>query len=98
MILPARFHPEAEAEFAGAMTWYAEASVDLAADFARAVDEGIAAVQQHPNRYPVIHNETRRYLVRRFPYGIFYEVRPQEIKVLAVYHLHRDPGGYTARL
>jgi hypothetical protein len=41
--------------------------------------------------------EARRYLVRRFPYGIFYEVRPHEIKVLAVYHLHRDPAGWAAR-
>ena len=67
MILRARFHPEAEAEFAEAISWYAERSVDVAVDFADAVDEGIAAVQQHPNRYPVIHKEARRFLVRRFP-------------------------------
>ena len=98
MTLPARFHPEAEAEFAEAITWYADRSLDLALDFADAVDEGIAAVQQHRNRYPTIHKEVCRSLVRRFPYGIFYEVRPHELKVLAVYHLHRDPAGRAVRL
>ena len=38
MTLPARFHPEAETEFAEAITWYAERSVDLALDFAKAVE------------------------------------------------------------
>ena len=76
MSIPLRFHPEAEIEFAEAITWFAERSIDLAVDFAKAVDEGIAAVQQHSNRYPTIHRDARRFLVRRFPYGIFYEVRP----------------------
>jgi hypothetical protein len=69
----------------------------LAVEFARAVEEGIAAVRAHPMRHPIVHGEIRRLIIRRFPYGIFYAVRAVELKVLAIYHLSRDPAGWKSR-
>jgi plasmid stabilization system protein ParE len=97
MSLPLRIHPEAEAEFADAIRWYERHGVELALDFVAAVDEGIAAIQQHPQRYPVVRGATRRFLVRRFPYGIFYVPAPNELRVTAIYHLARDPEGWQSR-
>ena len=97
MSLPLRIHPEAEAEFADAIRWYEGRSVGLALDFATAVDEGLEAIRQHPLRYPVIHKNTRRILIRRFPYGIFYIAGASEVRVTAIYHLSRDPAGWQSR-
>jgi plasmid stabilization system protein ParE len=97
MIRPVRLHPEAETEFADAIHWYQSKRFDLAVDFARAVEEGITAIRGHPERQPTVHADIRRLIIRRFPYGIFYSVRPTELKVLAVYHLSRDPKGWKSR-
>lgn len=98
MILPLRINPEAEAEFADAIRWYERhGGIDTALDFATAVDDAIEKVRLTPRRYPVVHQYTRRYLVDRFPYGIFYVVKPNEVQVRAVYHLSRDPAGWRGR-
>lgn len=97
MSLPLRIHPEAEAEFAEAVRWYEPRGTDLASDFIAAVDEAITALRRHPDRYPVVRGATRRFLVRRFPYGVFYIPGPKELRVTAIYHLARDPRGWQSR-
>ena len=96
-MLPVRLHPEAEAEFAEAIRWYEGKRFDLAVDFARAVEQGISAVRAHPERQAIVHGDIRRLIIRRFPYGIFYAIRPTELKVVAIYHLSRDPAGWKSR-
>ena len=98
MSIPLRIHPEAEAEFVDAIRSYGKHAADLALDFEKAVDEGLAAIRQAPLRYPLIRGETRRLLIRRFPYGIFYIPQPREVHVLAIYHLKRDPRGWQRRV
>ena len=98
MSVPLRIHPDAEAEFAEAIGWYeTHGGVDLALDFATAVDEGLESIRQHPLRYAVVHKDTRRILIRRFPYGIFYVTNSSEVRVTAIYHLSRDPAGWQSR-
>jgi toxin ParE1/3/4 len=98
MSVPLRIHPEAEAEFADAIRFCQRHGAELALDLARAVDEGLAAIQQAPLRYASAGGDVRRFLVRRFPYGIFYIPRPHELRVLAIYHLKRDPAGWQRRV
>src|SRR5205814_4006024 len=46
----------------------------LGEEFLRAVQSALENIAAHPIRYPVVHRETRRVLVHRFPYGILYRV------------------------
>jgi hypothetical protein len=39
----------------------------------------------------------RRALLRRFPYGVFFEVAETEIVVYAVFHCARDPRAWRRR-
>jgi hypothetical protein len=36
-------------------------------------------------------------LVRRFPYAVVYRIDDDQITVVAVYHMHRDPRGWQSR-
>jgi plasmid stabilization system protein ParE len=92
-----RIHPEAEAEFAEAIRWYEQHDAGLALDFANAVDDGMAAVQQAPRQYPAVYRDVRRCIIRRFPYGVFFVPGQNELQVLAIYHLSRDPRGWQSR-
>ena len=69
-----RFTPEAELDFDEAHLWYHEQAPRRATDFLAAVDTCIASIQRHPRPTPWSTPPTRRALVRRFPYGIFYEI------------------------
>ena len=69
-----RFHPEALAEYADAALYYSDRVPGLGADFANEIEAGIASITADPMRSPVTEDDVRRYLVRRFPYGILYSI------------------------
>lgn len=58
----------AEADIADAALWYEQRAPGLGAEFLRAVDVTLAEVARMPERFPVVYRESRRALLRRFPY------------------------------
>jgi len=63
----------------------------LGDEFLAAVQSAMGDVVAHPTRYPGIHRDTRRALVRRFPHGIFYRLYGEVVVVVACMHGRRDP-------
>jgi toxin ParE1/3/4 len=94
---PILFHPEAEEELLGAAEFYESRSVGLGLRFLDEVERGLAALRETLQRWPALAGEVRRYLLRPFPYGLLYRELPERILVLAVMHLHREPGHWKSR-
>lgn len=84
---------EAEA----ARQWYEGKSPEAAAAFVAELDIAIESIQTAPELYPPYLYETRRYLMRRFPYLIVYRTTVAAIQVLAVAHERRRPGYWKTR-
>jgi len=91
------FRPEAEAELLDARDWYEAERVGLGAVFAAAVETTITSVLQNPLAYPRVKSDTRRALVRRFPYAVYFRPTDDEIIVLAVLHGRRNPRHWRSR-
>jgi plasmid stabilization system protein ParE len=70
----------------------------LGAEFLRAVDVVLAEVQRMPERFPVVHTQCRRALLRRFPYGIYFVSTAELIGVVACMHARRDPRRWEERV
>jgi len=47
--------------------------------------------------YPIVYEDVRRVLVRRFPYSVFFVLERTRAVVLAVHHQHRDPASRPRR-
>jgi len=47
--------------------------------------------------YPVVHRDTRRALMRRFRFGIYFRVEQSRIMVVAVIHGSRQPYRWQGR-
>lgn len=92
-----RLTPEAELDLGAAHFWYHRQAPGLAASFLAAVHASIASLQRHPEAHPLVDPATRRALVRRFPYAIFYDVGATEIVVYAIFHAARDPRAWRRR-
>jgi hypothetical protein len=60
--------------------------------------EAIGRAVEHPKSWPIIDGEVRRCQTKRFPYGVLYSEEAEGIFVIAVMHLHRDPGYWKNRL
>ena len=91
MKLPVVWMSDAAAELRQARAWYDDIRPDLGERFAVAVEAAVEAIAQRPLQFPVVHRGRRRAGVRRFPYGIFFEVRENGIVVIACFHAKRDP-------
>jgi plasmid stabilization system protein ParE len=65
--------------------------------FALAVEATVEAIPEHPLQFPVVYRSRRRVGVRRFPYGIFFEVQEQRIVVIACFHGRREPRRWQSR-
>jgi plasmid stabilization system protein ParE len=89
---------QAELEIGEAAVWYEGCGAGLGHDFLRAVDAGLAAIQRNPFQYQIMSGELRRAGLRRFPYGLIYRCRDQEIIVVACAHGRRDPRRWQERV
>ena len=88
---PLRFRPEAEADIAEACAWYDAQQPGLGADFEADVDHILCLIRLYPRMYPLVKRNTRRALLGKFPYLLFYRVLNDEILVVACIHPKRDP-------
>lgn len=66
-------------------------------EFLAAVTAVLDRVRDNPALYPVVHRDTRRALLPRFPYALFYRAEPDRILVIACFHAKRDPLVWQSR-
>jgi len=83
--------PEAEDDLKEAYAWYEDKRTGLGYDFLLQVDAGLNLIARNPNIHPIEYKETRKHLVKRFPYKIIYLFEKEKIIVLAVIHSRRSP-------
>jgi len=95
--LPVVWIPDANQDLLAARAWYANIHPELAERFALAVEATVEALAQRPLQFPMVHRSIRRAGVRRFPYGLFFEVQENRIVVTACFHGRRDPTRWQAR-
>jgi plasmid stabilization system protein ParE len=93
-----RFLGPARAELREGVRYYEGQRPNLGAEFRDAVRAGVERILQNPLAWHPHSQSTRRYLLHRFPYGIIYQVRQEEILIIAVAHLHREPQYWHGRV
>lgn len=95
---PHALHPEADQEYAEAAQHYAEISPELGVRFYDEIERLIAEACNAPATFRQIHPPVRRHFTCEFPYGILYVERADDIWILAVMPLHREPNYWVRRL
>ena len=93
------FHPDAQGELNRAISHYEGSEPGLGYQFAIEIVAAVERIKANPGIWPVLDDQVRRCLVHRFPYGVIYSVDEQksELLILAVMHLHRQPGYWSER-
>ena len=97
MTPPVVWTPEANEDLLAARAWYDNIRPQLGERFALAVEATVRAISEHPLQFPVVYRGRRRAGVRRFPYGIFFEVQEHWIVVIACFHGRRNPRRWQLR-
>jgi plasmid stabilization system protein ParE len=96
-VRPVLVQPAAAADIEEAFLWYEGQRVGLGLEFRSELEATIDRVAANPQLYQVVHRNTRRALLRRFPYGVLYRAYPEAIIVVAVMHGRRAPKRWQSR-
>ena len=89
--------PAAATDLEEAFLWYEGQRVGLGGEFLDAVTQVFESVLETPRRYQVVHRDSRRAHVRRFPYSVFYRIVGEDLLVLACFHGSRNPRRWEGR-
>jgi toxin ParE1/3/4 len=83
--------PEAEADITNGAVWYESRESGLGLELISEVHSAIARALKNPESFTRLRRNptVRRVLTRRFPYRIFFIVRPDALIVFAVLHAAR---------
>ena len=97
MTYEVRLREEADRDLAEAALWYELHGNGLGFQFLDEALRVLATIAEHPFIYPVVWRETRRALMNRFPFGIYFRSRGGMIVVVAIMHGSRHPRNWMGR-
>jgi len=85
------YHPLVQQDVAEVLAYYHKVSERLANEFHDELRSMINEASENPLKFPPVEQGFRRVNLKRFPYHVLYEVRPDEIRVMLVRHHKRHP-------
>ena len=91
------FHPEAEVELNEAVDYYDVCEEGLGLRFAREIHVTIENICKFPYAWTILSQNTRRCLLRRFPYGVIYQCKDDHIIIIAIMQLNKKPDYWHNR-
>lgn len=95
---PVVIHTKAKAELDAAIGYYEKRKPGLGVDLRLEVEKAVSKVQQNPNiRSPYKATAFRYWVLRRFPYVIYYRELDDCIWVVAIAHGKRRPDYWYRR-
>ena len=86
------YHAAAEAEVVETARYYSSRAMGLGREFLDAVDAAVQDILTDPARFAPVSGDIRMYLMKRFPYGIYYRLNGPTVRILVVKHHRRRPG------
>ena len=93
-----RFLPPARRELIDAVQYYNAQRVGLGVEFRDEAWETIRRINEFPFAWHPLGGSIRRCQMQRFPHGLIYEPSDDGIVIIAVAHLHQEPGYWRTRL
>ncbi len=93
-----KFLDIARLELDEAVEYYNYEVSGLGNAFLAEVINALHRIAKYPEAWHPCSRRTRRCQIRRFPYGIIYQIRKNEIIIAAIANLHRKPGYWKDRL
>nr|VFJ67531.1 MAG: ParE toxin of type II toxin-antitoxin system, parDE [Candidatus Kentron sp. DK] len=92
------FHPSARIELHEAAHYYESCRTGLGTEFAKEIHSTVKRITEFPDAWTPMTKNTRRCLTGRFPYGVIYQRKDDEILIIAITQLNRKPDYWKSRI
>ena len=85
------FVPEVEEDVMAGFTWYEQKDRGLGEEFLRLFYACVNEIPRNPFLYPLVYQDFRRQLVRRFPYATYFRIEKNMVVIVGLFHCARNP-------
>lgn len=75
-----------------AIVYYEQSENGLGAAFLDEIEAAVSRILRYPAAWHQLSSRTRRCRTNRFPFGVIYQIRTDEILIASVMDLRRDPA------
>ena len=88
---------EAEKDIDDSYFWYEVKQIGLGGDFYKSINNAVKFISKNPESGAEIYKDIRRFLIEKFPFGIYYRIvrSKNAIQIIGVIHFKRS--GRTIR-
>lgn len=87
----------AENDIREAFLWYEDQKENLGSTFENLVNKAVDSIQSNPLKTQVRYGNTRVFFLRKFPYGIHFQINENHILIVAVFHTSKDSEKWQSR-
>jgi toxin ParE1/3/4 len=91
------FTAAARADLDDALSWYEARAPEIVPLFREALRAVVARIAENPKQFLTSSHQTRRALLRHFPYLVIFRETPKAAYVIAFFHTSRDPRTWRQR-
>ncbi len=88
---------EAENDFDNSYEYYADESEKVADNFYKQVNSGLETIAKNPQGFQRAFKNVRRYVMKKFPFVIYYRIENMIVQVIAIFHTSRNPKIWKER-
>lgn len=81
----------AELDIRDAFLWYEDQKDSLGLTFEKHISKTIQNIQKNPLKIQIRYNQTRVAFLKKFPYGVHFNLIENEIIIVAVFHTSQSP-------
>jgi toxin ParE1/3/4 len=89
--------PQAQEELDASFDHYEQEKPGLGVEFLIAIRTMLENIATNPLLYAAVHRNVRETIVPRFPFCIYFIVKPSRIRVVSIFHTSRDPQVWQGR-
>lgn len=97
-MIPVTFLHEAKLDLLDSIEYYDKKSFGLGLDFEKEIKISVGQIKKHPKLWMKREDDTRRCLLRRFPFSIVYMYFENHIWIVAIAHHKRKPNYWKHRM
>lgn len=90
-------HPQAQEELEKIILFYKKQQAGLEKRLIEAVEDAINRACRNPLLYRKIDENVRKCRLLHFPYAIIFRTTPEQIEIIAVMHLRKQPNYWQSR-
>lgn len=89
--------PFAEKDIKATVFYYKEQNKGLEIAFIDILDSSLKEILKNPEAFPIVKFDIRKFVIRKFPFCIYYIDSVDNLYIIAVFHDKRIPKEWSSR-